>query len=189
MSSMKSGTAITLLLSLCVLASNAVRAQSAKLSLATIEGYYFDEETNAIGARWKDKTPAPVDFVVLIENTSNRDIGIYRQWNSDGYFSIHFVVEGPNGKQTVIEKEERGWNYNFPECFRLRPGMTHAVPIALTSKKWKGVEALSAKGARLKAVFQQYPPDLDTLPGGVEIFTNKIESSFVAWDVLTGNTN
>jgi hypothetical protein len=178
---MKSCIAITLLLSLCLLAPHAAKAQStAKLSLAAIEGRSVNESSRE-----------PMDFVVLIENTSSRDIGIHRQWNSWGYYSIHFVVEGSDGKQTVIEKEPRGWNHNYPDCFRLSPGMTHAVPICFISKEWKGVEALSVKGAKLKAVFQQEPLEArENIWGSdFQIFTNKIESSFVAWDILNARKN
>jgi hypothetical protein len=173
----KSSTAITLLLGLCALTSCATRAQStAKLSLAIIEGYVGEATYNR----------EPVDFVVLIENTSSHDIGIHRQWNSWGYNSIHFVVEGPDGKQTVIEKGVTVWSYNFPDPFRLPPGMTHAFPICFTSKEWEGVDALSAKGVKLKAVFQQQPlEELDSKGYDFQIFANKIESAFVSWDILS----
>ena len=193
---MKSSIAITLLLSLCVLAPHAARAQStAKLSVATIEGYYVGEGSydrrnvaEAPERFLKEKVAEPVDFVVLIENTSSRDIGIYRQWNSWGYYSIHFVVEDADGKQTVIEKGMRSWTKNYPDCFQLSPGTTHAFPICFASKEWKNVEALSAKGARLRAVFQQEPLE-DKLKAGtkwadIQIFTNKVESALVVWQNL-----
>jgi hypothetical protein len=163
--------------------------------LATVEGYYigessYDRRTVAEEPErfLKDRIREPVNFVVLIENTSSRDVGIYRQWNSWGYYSIHFVVTAADGKQTIIEKGIRTWTKNYPDSFRLPPGMTHAVPICFTSKEWKGVEALSAKGAQLKAVFQQEPLDeklrLGTSWSDIQIFTNKIESAFVAWETL-----
>ena len=177
--------------------SHTARAQStAKLALASIEGYYIGEGSydrrNVAEAPERflnDKMREPVDFVVLIENTSSGDIGIYRQWNSWGYYSIHFVVEGPDGRQTVIEKGMRSWTKNHPDCFRLPPGMTHAVPICFTSQEWKGVEALSAKGSKLKAVFQQEPLDeklrLSIWRPDIQIFTNKVDSAFVVWETLT----
>jgi hypothetical protein len=186
MLAMKSSTAIILLLSLCVLVPHAAGAQStAKLSMATIEGYYVAEGAAPSTYKWRQPE---ANFVVLIENTSTHDIGIHRQWNSWGYYSIHFVVEGSDGKQTVIEKKQRGWDHNYPDCFRLQPGMTHAVSICFTSKEWKGVEALSAKGTQLKAVFHQEPLDAkDNIWGSdFQIFTNKIESAFVTWDILSG---
>jgi hypothetical protein len=99
------------------------------------------------------------------------------------------VVEGADGKQAVIEKGMRAWTRNYPDYCWLRSGMTHAFPICFTSEKWKGIGALSANGARLKAVFQQKPLEERLMAGtrwsGVQIFTNKIESTFVAWETLT----
>jgi hypothetical protein len=194
---MKSITAIFVLLGVYVLAPHAAQAQTnARLSLATCEGYYVGQSSYPSHNVQKeperfleDKKREPVDFLVLIENTSSRDIGVYRQWNSWGYYSIHFVVERPDGKQTVIEKGVRAWSMNYPDCFQLPPGMTHAFPICFTSKEWKDVEALSVKGARLKAVFKQEPLD-EKLKAGtkwadIQIFTNKIESTFVVWEALT----
>jgi len=176
----KRGIVISLLLSFCMLFPEVVRAQNtAKLSLGSIEKSYVGVVS--------ENTNKPVDFVVLIENTSSHDIGVHRQWNSWGYYSIHFVVARPDGRQVIIEKKERAWSYNFPDCFRLPPGMTHAFPICLTSNEWNGVEAIAAKGAKLKAVFQQEPLETRENKWGADfhIFTRKIESGFVAWDVLT----
>jgi hypothetical protein len=193
---MKSSTAISLLLSLYVLAPSAAQAQTtARLSLATCEGYYVGESSydrNNVAKEPKrfleDKSGEPVDLLVLIENTSSRDIGIYRQWNSWGYYSIRFVIEDADGKQTVIEKGMRSWTKNYPDCFQLPPGMTHAFPICFASKDWKNVEALSAKGARLKAVFHQEPLNEKEKAGTkwahIQIFTNKVESTFVEWESL-----
>jgi len=190
---MKRSTAISLLLSLMC---SAQAQTAAKLSLATCEGYYVGESSydrNNIAKEPKrfleDKSGEPVDLLVLIENTSSGDIVIYTQWNSWGYYSIHFVIEDADGKQTVVEKGMRSWTKNYPDCFQLSPGMTHAFPICFASKEWKNVEALSARGARLKAVFQQEPlqerEKAGTKWANVQIFTNKIESAFVKWETLT----
>jgi hypothetical protein len=193
---MKSIAVIALVLGLFALAPHMAQAQStANLSLASSEGYYvgessFDSRNVAKEPErfLKDKSREPVDFLVLIENTSARDIAIYRQWNSWGYYSIHFVVESPDGKQKVIKKGTRAWTKNYPDCFRLPSGMTHAFPICFTSKEWDGVDALLVKGARIKAVFQQEPIEeklnLGTGSSDVQIFTNKVESAFVVWEVL-----
>lgn len=176
---------ITALLGLCVLGSQEAQAQSAiRLSLANSEGYY------AVGSSLdsRDVAKEPVRFLVLLENTSNHDIGIYRQWNSWGYYAIHFVVEGADGTQAVIKKGLRAWSRNYPDCFWLAPGITHAFPICFTSDEWNGLEALSAKGARLKAVFQQKPVEerllVATRWSAVQMFTNKVESTFVVWQAF-----
>lgn len=193
---MKTITILALLLGLYGVGPRSAQAQGVvKLSLASCEGYYIGESAFDGGnvakepdRFLKDKVRAPVDLLVLLENKSSSQIGIYRQWNSWGYYSIHFVVEGPDGKQTVIEKESRAWTKNYPDCFRLPSGMTHGFPVCFTSKEWKSVDALSAKGARIKAVFQQKRIEEDLKLGtrwsDVQIFTNKIESAFVLWEGL-----
>ena len=193
---MKSIAVIALVLGLNALAPHMAQAQStAKLSLASSEGYYvgessFDSRNVAKEPErfLKDKSREPVDFLVLIENTSARDIGIYRQWNVLGILFNPFCGGEPDRKQKVIKKGMRDWTMNFPDCFRLPSGMTHAFPICFTSKEWDGVDALLAKGARIKAVFQQKPIEeklnFGTRLSDVQIFTNKVESAFVVWEVL-----
>jgi hypothetical protein len=55
------------------------------------------------------------NFYVVVTNTSESPVRLWREWCSWGYFNLSFVVTDERGKTTTVTKKPRGWDHNFPD--------------------------------------------------------------------------
>lgn len=165
-------------------------ANAVKLSIVSLKD--FRPGTNDFPVDDPEEAPFKKDqkpeFYVLLENTSDKPVGIYKQWSSWGYYSINFVVEEADGSIKKLGKRGRDWDKNVPDFYELPPGKSHAVPINLSAKAWLGVSQARKPGAKIKATFDQeelsneyrsYDPWKT-----VKIYTTPTDSTPVLWESL-----
>ncbi len=173
---MKSGTAFFLFVSLCI-------------HLFSQHHGMLNYHSRRLRVRWAwSPTTATGRWTLLFSSRTHQAVILEFIASGIRGDTIHSILWPKVLMESKRSSESRGgYGPSFPDCFALPPGMTHAIPISFTLKDWQGVEALSAKGVKLKAVFQQepFPESHPRKPPDFQIFTNKIESGFVSWDILT----
>jgi len=118
-------------------------------------------------------------FYVVVTNTSNAPIKLWRDWCSWGYYNLFFEID-QDGKAMPIRKVERDWRKNFPDWQELKPGDPYVIPVSFDPAVWKLGELKGGAGkpreVRMRAVFQ-IEGDEDAQKAG--IWTGRVES---AWE-------
>ncbi len=106
-------------------------------------------------------------FTVVVTNTSAKPVRVWRDWCSWGYFNLSLGFEDGDAER-VVEKEQRGWNKNYPDAAELAPGESILFPVTLTNEVWKDLGLKDRVGRKVKMrVRYCVPPDDDAVKLGV----------------------
>jgi hypothetical protein len=124
-------------------------------------------------------------FHVVLTNTSDKPLTLWREWCSWGYYNLAFEYTDEGGMLRRIAKVERGWRKNFPDPFVLPAGEHFVYDVHFGDAEiWKGVslDERAAAGTKLKlrAVFEILP-DPDAARDGVwtgRIVSPEVELTF-----------
>jgi len=87
-------------------------------------------------------------FSVVLTNTSNHDLLLWKDWCSDGYFNLSFEFTDKDGKIIKVTKDPlRYWSRNFPDGFVVKPGRHFVLSVTLVSNdkgadKWINTKSL-----------------------------------------------
>lgn len=100
---------------------------------------------------------------VVVANRSTKEVRVWREWCSWGWFQLSFEVRIDDDRVVLVRKKERGWDKNFPDFWTLAPG----EPLVLTANlldaeawKWSSPAArLRGKTMEVRAVFMSADDD------------------------------
>lgn len=97
-------------------------------------------------------------FHVVIENVSDRPQQIYDEWNSWGYFNLHFEFWTPDGERKMMKKLGKSWFNNVPTSTTLQPGEVTVWDVYPNDTIWTAVplpERHHEVKVRIRAIFEQ----------------------------------
>ncbi len=98
-------------------------------------------------------------FHVAIQNISGYPQKVIDEWNSWGYFNLHFEYTTPTGEKMVMEKLQREFQENFPTTTTLQPGEVTVWDVYLNDTVWSNLPVPKKKGerakTRIRAFFEQ----------------------------------
>jgi hypothetical protein len=107
---------------------------------------------------WYDKYSFPLSLIVNIKNISDKELFLFQEWNSWGYYNLKFVFYDGFHEYWVTKKEGL-WYRNFPSWNILKPGEFFNIPVALTTQIWNGIETTkdnSKKIVSIRALYEQH---------------------------------
>lgn len=93
-------------------------------------------------------------FNVDLENISNQDLYIWKEWCSWGYFNLTFQVMTNTGQNFEIHKDQiTSWTKNYPDRLVIPSKSKHTFIV--NCSEWKGFPAewISQK-VKIKAVYK-----------------------------------
>jgi hypothetical protein len=111
-------------------------------------------------------------FFVVVSNTSEKPVRLWKEFCSWGYTTLSFQVEGQSGKRSVVVKTRRPvWRKNTPDWMTITPGDHMVFNVAFGSQSWQ-TEPLTGE-IKLKAVFEI---SKDKQTDEHKVWTGRIES-------------
>jgi hypothetical protein len=113
-------------------------------------------------------------FYVVLTNTSESDLSVWREWCSWGYFCLSFDITLPDGKTIHVKKTPIPWKKNYPDPFVVKPG-DHFVYSVRFDGQWTGFSKdWKNQTVKIKAMFKIEKED-DQVDRH-KVWTGKIES-------------
>jgi len=115
-------------------------------------------------------------FQVVLTNTTDHDLMVWKEWCSWGYFNLSFEFANKDGKVIKIAKDtNEEWTKNGPDGFVVKPGKHFVLSVTLVNRdkasdKWIGTEKLDG-GMTIKAIYKNTN---DAFPGEKPPPQNKI---------------
>jgi hypothetical protein len=106
------------------------------------------------------------DFHVILTNRGDRAWKVWESWNSWGWWNLSFDVTRADGRKFHLQKGGRGWSWNGPDTFLVRPGLCFVWPVRF-DETWTGFPndwgALGdAAPVKITAIFEEHrDPSLD----------------------------
>lgn len=85
--------------------------------------------------RCDSATPA---FFVILTNKSNHDLVIWKEWCSWGWFNLTFEVTRADGRGFTLQKGGRGWMFNTPDPYLVKPNCHYVWAVTLAKPDWEG---------------------------------------------------
>ncbi len=76
---------------------------------------------------------------VVVTNATQRDVRLWREWCSWGYFQLTLVIrdaENEDAQPVILRKKPRIWTKNYPDFWTLGPGEPLVWPVKLESGDW-----------------------------------------------------
>jgi hypothetical protein len=107
-----------------------------------------------------------------LQNNSNKEVRLWEEWNSWGYYNISMKIITNDSIYTVRKNESR-WDKNIPTYFILKPDESKQFDINLNSKDWQGLPAKNIKDSEIQ-IFYEIPVDEYTKEH--DIWTGKLKS-------------
>ncbi|EMN51874.1 putative lipoprotein [Leptospira interrogans serovar Autumnalis str. LP101] len=132
-----------------------------------------DKEKSLIINESSDK----ISFHVLVKNVSNKEIRIWKDWNSWGYDNISFQIQ-TDQESISIYKEGKAWDKNFPDFWSVKPNEFVILNVNFDVKTWPKLRELKFKNDKVK-IKCIYEIKEDPYSKEYNIWTGKIESNFV----------
>ena len=120
-------------------------------------------------------------FYVVLTNTTDHDLMVWKEWCSDGYFNLTFEFTGKDGKVVKVEKEGRAWDKNFPDGFVVNPGRHFVLSVTLSSiddkstYRWVGTENLRGV-MTMKAIYKNAYEDPPAAELKIRAWIGQVES-------------
>jgi uncharacterized membrane protein len=115
-----------------------------------------------------------------LQNNSNKEVRLWEEWNSWGYYNILFIII-TNDSIYTVRKNESFWQKNAPTYFILKPDASKQFDINLNSKDWQGLPAKNIKNAVIQVSYE-IPQDEYTREKGV--WTGKVTGEIKNIEVL-----
>ena len=115
-------------------------------------------------------------FHIIITNTSDKPVRLWRDWCSWGEQTLSFQITDENGKAFLVKRLPREYTKSYPDWSTVPPGDHMVLEMSFNPKAWNP-SPLPAEGksreVKMKAVFE-IPEDEDTKKHNV--WTGKAES-------------
>jgi hypothetical protein len=126
----------------------------------------------------------PPQFHVVVTNTSDRPVRLWREWCSWGYFNLSFVVTRDGGRPVTVRKKPRGWDRNFPDATLVPPGEHMVWDVTFEDSTWQDCPVPTPgkpQTVTMKAVYEIRP---DKEAEAVHVWTGRVSSpsdSYTLW--------
>ncbi len=78
-------------------------------------------------------------FHVIIENLSDRQINLWRERYSWGYFNLSFEITDEKGATWTVKKKEIDWEKNFPDYVAIGPKEKKVIDVSFNPDIWQSV--------------------------------------------------
>ena len=78
-------------------------------------------------------------FQVIIANTSERRVNLWREWCSWGYSNLKFQITDEAGATWVVRKKEKEWEKNFPDFVSIEPGNKMVIDVTFDPDVWENI--------------------------------------------------
>ena len=124
-----------LLVPLClllILTSGYAAAEKAELSLTIALPIHNGQRTIQVGRQ-------AARFHVIIENSSERQVNLWREWYSWGYFNLKFLMTDESGATWIAKKKEKEWEKNFPDFLSVDPSDKMVIDVTFDPDVWENV--------------------------------------------------
>jgi len=110
-------------------------------------------------------------FHVVIENVSDQPQNVIDEWNSWGYYDLHFEFTTAKGERRLMEKKPRAWKGNEFSATTLKPHEVLVRDVYLDDTVWSNLPDPEQGDAAvpMRAIFEQQPePGQDAWRGRIE---------------------
>jgi hypothetical protein len=95
-------------------------------------------------------------FYVVVTNTNDAPVKLWREWCSWGYYNLSFEID-QGGNKVEVKKKPRGWKKNFPDAQELKPGDSYVIPVSFDPDTWELPDLKAGPGkpaeVRMRALF------------------------------------
>jgi len=101
-------------------------------------------------------------FHVIVTNTSDEPIRIWREWCSWGYYGLSFEFTDATGKKWKAEKGLTAWTKNYPDFWSLEAHESLVLDVQFAKTNiWVGFPHLQQPSQTfiMRAVFEFQPDD------------------------------
>jgi hypothetical protein len=78
-------------------------------------------------------------FHVIIENSSEHQVNLWREWSSWGYYNLKFQFTNEKGATWIARKKEKEWEKNFPDFVSVDPRDKMVTNVTFTPDIWENV--------------------------------------------------
>lgn len=78
-------------------------------------------------------------FHVIIENLSERQVNLWREWYSWGYFNLKFQITDEKGVMWIAKKKEKEWEKNFPDFVSVDSRDKMVIDVTFNPDIWENV--------------------------------------------------
>jgi hypothetical protein len=115
-------------------------------------------------------------FYVVVTNISDKQLRLWREWSSWGYYNLSFVIKDDDGKTTVVKKGRQAWTRNFPDWTMIPPGDHLVFEVSFLSETWPTAPVPvqgKSRTVKMTAVFE-IPEDKETKE--YQVWTGKVYS-------------
>jgi len=115
-------------------------------------------------------------FHVIISNTSEESVRLWREWCSWGEQMLSFRVTDENGKVTLVKRVPREYTKNYPDWTTIPPGDHMVFEVSFDPGTWLSAplpEKGKSRGVKMQAVFE-ISEDKDTKVH--KVWTGKVSS-------------
>jgi hypothetical protein len=132
-----------------------------------------------------DRNLIDTSFYVVLVNSSNSDLYIWREWCSWGYSSLSFTITTPDGRSFEVNKKGHFWTMNYPDPYLVRPGRYFVWNVQFSPDEWQGFPPDWTDGqVTIQAHFEQTKDE--SLPPGKEppkLWLGKVSSDSLKVDL------
>lgn len=102
------------------------------LSLTIAVPIHNDQRTIQVGRQ-------ATRFHVIIENLSERQVNLWRERYSWGYFNLKFQITDKKGETWIARKKDKGWEKNFPSFVSVDPKDKIVIDVTFSPDIWENV--------------------------------------------------
>lgn len=123
-------------------------------------------------------------FHVVVTNTSDKPLKLWREWCSWGYFNLTFEIDDGTGKVVTLKKKPRGWDKNYPDFQVLEAGDHHVIPVTFDANVWELPFAKAAdnkpRQVKMRAVYEIQP---DAHSKELGVWTGTVRSAYQTYAI------
>ncbi|MEM6764029.1 MAG: hypothetical protein AAF655_03860, partial [Bacteroidota bacterium] len=154
-----------LLISFQLMGSGVLPAQQLKAHLVV-------PQTNPQGERSLDMSRYP-RFHVVLQNTGDFPLNIWKDWNSWGYYNLSLIFSSPDTSFKIQKKNPKTWDGDFADYWTILPDEHLVLEIDMRAGLWKGIPDLYGEtlSGEISAVYENKP---DALASEFGIWTGKL---------------
>lgn len=123
-------------------------------------------------------------FHVVLTNPGGKEMRVWREWCSWGYYALSFEIKDAKGEVRAIKKGVRGWTKNYPDATRIPVGENEVIDVYLQDKDvWVDSPFVKVEGSGRKPggkvqIRAVYSIDKDEMTAEHEVWTGTVKSKW-----------
>ena len=121
-------------------------------------GYGLMKNATEKAKAWYNKYTSPVSLIITIENISNKELMLFQEWNSWGYYNLKFIFYD-GFHEYWVTKRKGLWYRNFPSWNILKPKEKFNISVALNPEIWNGIGKIKENSKNIvyvRALYEQH---------------------------------